>query len=844
VSVVLNIGKLAGVARADYYLDQVVSGAEDYYTGRREAPGYWMASASADLGLTGRVKPEQLRSLLAGQDPRSGEPLSARRSGRTVPGFDLTFRAPKSVSLLWGLSDSDVSDQVREAHDAAVATAVAYVEDVAARSRRGAGGREVVQTRGFVAAAFRHRASRAGDPLLHTHVLVANAVQTVDDGRWRTLHARMLYREAKTAGYLFQAQLRHELTRRLGVAWEPVTNGHADIAGIPRTVVRAFSQRRAEIEQRMAEHGATSARAAQVATLDTRRPKHEVDGTTLHGQWQQRASELGFDLAGGAAVVRRRDCAPVDVSARDRAVAGVAAPSGVTRHVSTFARRDVIQHLCGKFDASADAAQVLASADDAVAATGVVALGADAEGDRRYTTTELLAVERHLVDTATSRAATGVGVARAADVSAAVDARPTLHDEQAEMIRRLCRDGDGVAVVVGKAGTGKTFAVAGASEAWQRSGHRVIGCALAGRAAQELAESTGIDCYTITMLLGWLDRSDARATLDARTVLIVDEAGMVGTRTLARLFEHTAAAGAKLVLIGDHHQLPEIYAGGAFAGLVARGDPIMLTVNRRQRHAWERAALDEIRDGSIADALAAYRDHGRLTVAATADAVRELLVDGWWDAAQRQGAAAGVMVALRVAEIDDLNARARSRMQAAGLVAGPSVTTAKGVELQAGDRVVARLGRALPAIGGSTVSVTNGQRGTVTGVDVSRRSVTVTLDTSGGRRRDVVEVASGYLDGGYLQHGYAITGHRAQGLTAQRCWVLFSDALYRQWGYVALSRAREHVQIYMVAGDQHDLEEIDCHGVASDDRSPTERLSDWLHRSKGQQLALDFGNDH
>lgn len=150
-------------------------------------------------------------------------------------------------------------------------------------------------------------------------------------------------------------------------------------------------------------------------------------------------------------MIKRRDCVSVDVSARDLAVAGVAAPGGVTRHALTFARRDVIQHLCGQLGASADAGQVLASAGDAVAATGVVALGVDAEGDRRYTTTELLAVERHLVDTAASRAATGVGVARAADVAAAIDARPTLQDEQAEMIRWLCRDGYGVAVVVGKA---------------------------------------------------------------------------------------------------------------------------------------------------------------------------------------------------------------------------------------------------------------------------------------------------------------------------------------------------------------------------------------------------------
>jgi len=182
----LNIGKLAPGGES-YYLETVASGMEDYYTGAGEAPGYWLGAAACRLGLSGRVAPEALRAVLGATDPSTGEPLTGRMSRRSVPGFDCTFRAPKSVSLLYGLGDIATSTAVRDAHEAAVAAAVGYLETHAGFSRRGHGGGDRVQVDGFVVAAFRHRTSRAGDPLLHTHVLVANVGRAVDDGAWRTL---------------------------------------------------------------------------------------------------------------------------------------------------------------------------------------------------------------------------------------------------------------------------------------------------------------------------------------------------------------------------------------------------------------------------------------------------------------------------------------------------------------------------------------------------------------------------------------------------------------------------------------------------------------------------------
>ncbi len=270
----LNIGRMAP-GRADYYLTAVArgdDGVEGYYLARGEEPGRWLGHGAATLGLSGEVTGEQLRAVLDACHPETGVQL-APHPARKLPGFDHTFRAPKSVSLLWALGDRAAADEVVAAHDAAVDAAIGYLQRSAGFTRRGAGGAETVPVDGFVAAAFRHRTSRADDPLLHTHVLVANVARTTEDGVWRTLDSRKVFAHAKTAGVLYQAHLRHELTRRLGIGWQPVVNGHADIDGVDRELIEQFSRRRTQIVDHMASRGESSAAAAQAATLATRQVK-------------------------------------------------------------------------------------------------------------------------------------------------------------------------------------------------------------------------------------------------------------------------------------------------------------------------------------------------------------------------------------------------------------------------------------------------------------------------------------------------------------------------------------------------------------------------------------------
>ncbi|HEX6020819.1 MAG TPA: MobF family relaxase, partial [Solirubrobacter sp.] len=380
----LSIGKLAA-GQANYYLEQaevrvdavgsVAGGLEEYYVGGLEARGTWLGRGAARLGLESAVDDDALRAVLVGIAPRDGAPLRESASPVRVAGFDLTFSAPKSVSVVFGIGDVLVQRTVRGAHD----RAVGYLERSAAAVRRGAGGLVVEPADGLVAAAFRHRTSRVGDPQLHTHVLVANLARG-PDGRWSALDGRRLYAHARAASFLYQAVLRAEMTRQLGVEWMPVRQGIAELAGVPRQVMRAFSCRRQEIEDALIERGTTGARAAEAAALATRRPKDRTQvAEALALEWRERAERLGF---GREEIERLRGRRPARgmPGAEQLVIERLAGPDGLTKRRSAFSRRDVLQGLCELLPAGevADGAQLEAMAERVLASPLVVPLMGDA----------------------------------------------------------------------------------------------------------------------------------------------------------------------------------------------------------------------------------------------------------------------------------------------------------------------------------------------------------------------------------------------------------------------------------------------------------------------------------
>jgi conjugative relaxase-like TrwC/TraI family protein len=804
---VLSVSGLSP-ARADYYVEQVAAGFDEYYTGDQAEPGRWAGSAAERLGLGGLVTPEAFRRLLDAEHPGTGEALGIpRTTSARVGGFDLCFSAPKSVSLAWALGEPEVSEAVAGAHDRAVDQAVTAIEQEVLRARRGAGGQRSVTTEGLVAATFAHRSSRAGDPQLHTHLVVANLTPDAS-GQWSALDSKRLFRWAKTVGYLYQSALRHELSEALGIGWGPVQKGAADIAGVPKDDLEAFSTRRAQIEDALAERGPWSRASAEVAALSTRAPKASVPALDeLRQRWHAQAAELGL----GPGFVRGLTHQPLQPDPDLALLAeDLVSPGGLTAHASTFDRRAVLQELAAAHQGGATIATLRSAADELLGRQDVVVLGPGTNGEQIHTTAELLAVETALVDRAQRQLVTSLPAVPVFLVRQVVGARPTLSEEQRHMVGTLVTSGAPTQVVVGRAGAGKTFALDAARMAWESAGHRVIGTALAARAAAELQAGAGIPSTTLDRLLADLDRPGPMSGLAPRTTIVVDEAGMVETRKLVRLLDHAERWQAQVVLVGDPRQLPEVGAGGAFRALARQLPVVELADNRRQAEAWERDALAELRSGSVATAVSAYQRAGRITLAPNAESSRAALVDAWWTS-YRSGEHA-VMYALRRADVDDLNKRARAHMTAAGLL-GDEHLVAAGRDFAPGDQVMClRNDRRLGVANGTTGTVTSVTGGEVTLADGTRLPPT-------------------YLAAGHLTHSYASTVHKAQGATVDRGFLLGSDQLYREAGYVGLSRARLSNELFVVSPE-----------ASEEMENPLSDLVRDLRSSRAQSLAMDQGH--
>jgi conjugative relaxase-like TrwC/TraI family protein len=283
---VLSIGKLT-LDQSRYYERQVAQGRDDYYSGRGEAPGRWTGRAAETLELGGAVDEDGFVALMEGRHPGTGERLK-RVGGRSkVAAFDLTFSAPKSVSVLFAIGDGRLSRALVEAHEAAVAAALDYLEREACRVRRGRGGVRREAGAGFVAAAYRHRMSRAEDPQVHTHVVAANMARGFD-GRWTALDATPIYQHAKAAGYLYQAHLRAAVRERLPwVRWGSVAKGMAEIEQIAPGVLKEFSTRRRQIEEReraLVATGVEVRRAGREAIAHDTRERKRLASTRRRGR--------------------------------------------------------------------------------------------------------------------------------------------------------------------------------------------------------------------------------------------------------------------------------------------------------------------------------------------------------------------------------------------------------------------------------------------------------------------------------------------------------------------------------------------------------------------------------
>lgn len=784
-------------------------GTEDYYTKGGEPLGAWWGRGTEVLKVSGHVLPDDFRNLLRGRSVDGKKSLvqnAMKRERRSA--FDLTFTVPKSVSVAWSQGDLDFRRSIEKAGERALSKALDTVQELCGVTRRGRHG-ERLEEAGLIGAIFRHDTARAvkgelPDPNLHWHAVILN-LSAREDGTTGALDARALFRpHMKMAlGALFRAELSKELLELGLTGYRPVRNGKAvtwfELEGVPQELIDEFSKRRHVIEDWLKARGLSGAKASELATNVTKLGKEAIHRDELLSSWQEVGRVYGFsaDALLGLANAREAKLAVADIE--DIA-------EQITQSESHFSETALIRRVAESVQGlGIGIDEIRTRIEDTLTQSNEIVLLQEVKGERRITTERVLATERRLVEAIHRAQEQAHGVEQRV-VSEALSRFTTLREEQRQAVCHITSGRARIACVNGMAGTGKTFMLQVARTAWDSCGMKVIGTSLAAKASQTLEAESGIRSHHIQSLLYRLE--SGRESLDAKTVLVLDEAGMVGTVMLERLVSLTEQAGAKLVCVGDYRQLQAIDAGGPFRFLCEELGAATLEEITRQRDDWARAAVKDIAYGKASQALHEYQTRGLLVVSESRDDAMKALVDSWSDSGLVKDSLIFAGTRLDVSALNQLCQASRK----AALQLGEDSVDVGRERIFVGDRVMFTKNNA-------GLLVRNGNTGTLIGISECRQVVRVGLDTG-----YVVSIDLNSFDN--LTLAYACTVHKAQGQTVEQAFVLAGgDMTDRELAYVQASRSRGETRIFCDAVSA---------GAGLDD------LSRKMERSRTKDLALEY----
>ncbi len=825
---------------------------------------HWKAPIDDTLRAT--MKTEIGRTLFVeefGREPLDSRELTgfiarqSRDQTTSVAGYDLTFTPVKSVSVLWALAPLEVASAIEACHDQAVADALEFLQDNAAFTRMGAQGVAQLDTEGFIAAAFTHRDSRAGDPNLHTHVAVSNKVRTRDNQGfpvWMALDGRTLFKHVVAASELYNTRIEGYLNERLTLSFEDRAAGEGkrpirEIVGVSPALDTEFSSRRAAITARFAElakqflvdHSreptTTEAIAlSQRATLETRAAKHEPRSLAeQRQQWRTQAREvLGSDTAVRdmlASVLAPARVARPDVEITDDWIAEEAAwivhkvsesrSSWQRTHIYAEAQRSVRSagHAADAAlaDRLTDAAlgpglsQAHARVTDTDLGEPEVLRRRDGtsvyhpHGTELFTSAEMLAAEKRILHAATEQDGRRISpeVVEMALLAEQADRGRTLTASQEAMVREMACSGARLQLALAPAGTGKTTAMSVLARAWRESGGTVIGLSPSANAAQILrADIAHADTDTIDKFVWLAEHPEAHDDparrwfdrIDESTLVIIDEAGKAGTLALDAVISRLKARGATIRPIGDDRQLSSISAGGILRDIAETVGALQLTEVLRFVSLAERHATTALRLGDPS-ALAFYADNRRIHVSADGTTA-EAAYDAW--RADRARGADSLLLAPTNETVAELNQRARlDRLHDEGSASGGAeAALSDGLRASVGDIVATRKNRRRLRIGGARDFVRNGYRWTVTKV-WDDGALTVAHQGTGQK----VTLPAWYV-GQHTTLGYAFTVDGSQGMTAGgknvegTCHVVGVESMSRQQLYTGLTRGTHANHVY------------------------------------------------
>lgn len=825
---------ISPINNLDYYGDLA---SEDYYLAGGEPPGKWSGLGCMLLKINAEVETDNFRSVFRGFAP-NGIKLCESAGEDHRAGWDLTFSAPKSVSILWARSDEKLRSKIQAEQFKAVENALRFLEQHAAITRRGSGGAKQENVIGLVSAMFEHSTSRAQDPHLHTHCLVANIAPRID-GSWGTLESRHFYLWQKAAGAVYRGSLANSL-RELGFGIEQLeAELHFEVKGIPQQICQHFSKRTDAIESALDELnvGSSASGIGDVIKLTTRTYKHKVDRPTLFDNWHRELDALGFSIEHTKAI-------------RSETAISASQLLPLTTIIERIVEKQSVFRLQDLYAIVAEEAQwqgvdlkgIESTVQYVISQNEVVSLGRDSLNNQIFSTPAIIAHEKELVRIA-GQLHQNVHFQLSENVIDTAIKKQTLSqgfplsDEQAEGVFSVCQTG--LDILQGAAGAGKSTSMQAVKIAYESVGFEVIGATVARQAANQLEDETGIKAHTLAKLLQDIERE--RIKLD-NTVLLVDEAGQLPSIELRHLMTAVYKANGKLILVGEQQQMDAITHGGSLRFLSQRLGCARIKTIRRQRETWAREAVMNFRSGNAIEALHAHHERGLVHFADDSNDARDQLVKSWQEFHEKHPKKQTMIIAQRWRDVQPLNSLVRSYYQVQGLVGKENIEVDCTIsnklmrfQFSKGERV--RFTR-----NDYRREFTNGQTGTIRTIERRGDEVYFTINCDDGRTVSFKQ--SDYCDDKgrlYLAQAYAMTVYASQGTTIDGdVFVYYTTDMDRSASYVAGSRHKDNCHWFF---NRQELDSLSGHldqGLKSNDKVRLRVVAKSMRENRHKSMAIEY----
>jgi conjugative relaxase-like TrwC/TraI family protein len=704
---------------------------DDYYQNEKGEPqGKMIGLAAKGLGIKRELDTTVYRRVFSGFHP-DGTPLCENAGANHRPGWDLTFSAPKSVSMLFARADDNLRKAIQDIQQQAVEEAFAFIEQHAAFTRRGKGGHIQERVTGLMGATFEHCTSRAQDPQLHTHCLIANLAPRAD-GTWGTLESKHFFLWQMASGAIYRSALANGL-RELGFEVEAVEgHKHFEVKGVDQGICQFFSKRAEAIRAQMEAMGVSKAasKVGDTITLNSRDYKQTVDRPKLFASWQADMDKQGFTQA-EMDKIREPNLMPfpeplplqhiLDKLIESQAVfrlQDIYAAVGVEaqfNHVTRLDIEDTVRELLADND--------------------MVSLGKDISNNQIYTTKAMLAIEQDLLNHADIMHASNHYKLDESTIQKAINQQGqqqgfALSDEQVEAVLSVCQSS--LDIIQGRAGAGKSTSMQAMRLAYQSKGFTVRGATVARQAAQQLEKDTGIESTTLASLLNELGKGNSEAKFKD-TVILLDEAGQLATPDLLQLMQAAHTAGAKLVLVGEQQQMDAITHGGSLRYLSQRQGCARIDTIRRQREAWARTAVNDLRSGNAKAALDSFQGKGLLHIEQDSQNAREQLVKHWQAYTEANPGKDTMIMAQRWKDVKPLNDLVRTVYQEQGKLGTENILTECVVSNQSLYFAFSKGERVRFTKNDYKRNFTNGEQGTITQVLQQGDDIRFTVKLDSGR---------------------------------------------------------------------------------------------------------------